>query len=28
VIESIMGDYISQVEKFHKIKISNGKVKK
>lgn len=28
VIESIMGDYIGQVEKFHKIKISNGKVKK
>lgn len=28
VIESIMGDYVGQVEKFHKIKISNGKVKK
>lgn len=28
VIESIMSDYIGQVEKSHKIKISNGKVKK
>lgn len=28
VIESIMSDYISQVEKSHKIKISNGKIKK
>lgn len=28
VIESIMSDYIFQVEKKHKIKISNGKAKK
>jgi len=28
VIESIMSDYIAQVEQFHKIKIINGKVKK
>lgn len=28
VIEAIMGDYVSQVEKSHKIKISNGKIKK
>lgn len=28
VIESIMGEYILQVEKEHKIKIINGKIKK
>jgi hypothetical protein len=28
VIESIMGDYVAQVEKLNKIKISNGKIKK
>lgn len=28
VIEAVMGDYVAQVEKLNKIKISNGKVKK
>lgn len=28
VIEALMGEFIAQVEKSHKVKISNGKVKK